>query len=110
MGKTRASSSKRPHIEESHQEEEEDLLQTYKAKFPILTHEEGTKFTIIKFREIIGCKYIPNSLLKDVGILESFDQLLTQCGIKRFVSMHEDTNVELTTEFYTTLDVNTKNS
>ena len=24
--------------------------------------------------------------------------------------MHEDTNVELTTEFYTTLDVNAKNS
>ena len=58
MGKTRASSSKRPHVEESHQEEE-DLSQTYKAKFPILTHEEGAKFTTIKFREIIGCKYIP---------------------------------------------------
>ena len=110
MGKTRRSSSKRPHIEESHQEKEEDLSKTYKAKFPILTHEEGTKFTTIKFRKIIGYKYIPNSLLKDVGMLESFDQLLTQCGLKRFVSMHEDTNVELTTEFYTTLDVNAKNS
>ena len=104
------SSSKRLHVEEAHQEEEEDLSQTYKAKFPILTHEEGAKFIIIKFREIIGCKYIPNSLLKDVGMLESFDQLLTQCGLKRFVSMYEDTNVELTTEFYTTLDVNAKNS
>ena len=110
MGKTRASSSKRQYIEESHQEQEEDLSQTYKAKFPILTHEEGAKFTTIKFREISGCKYIPNSLLKDVGILESFDQLLTQCCLKRFVSMHEDTNVELTTKFYTTLDVNAKNS
>ena len=48
--------------------------------------------------------------MKDVGILESFDQLLTQCCLKRFVSMHEDTNVELTTEFYTTLDVNAQNS
>ena len=84
MGKTRGSSSKRPHIEESDQEEEEDLSQTYKAKFPILTYEEGAKFTTIKFRKIIGCKYIPNSLFKDVGMLESFDQLLTQCGIKRF--------------------------
>ena len=110
MGKTRGSSSKRPHIEESHQEDEEDLSQTYKAKFPILIHEEGAKFTTIKFREIIGCKYIPNSFLKDVGMLESFVQLLTQCGLKRFVSMHEDTNIELTTEFYTTLDVNAKNS
>ena len=110
MGKTRGSSSKRQHIEEAHQEKEEDLSQTYKAKFPILTHEEGAKFTTIKFREIIGCKYIPNSLLKDVGILESFDQLLTQCGLKKFVSMHENTNVELTTEFYSTLDVNAKNS
>ena len=43
-------------------------------------------------------------------MLESFDQLLTQCGLKRFVSMYEDTNVELTTEFYTTLDVNANNS
>ena len=77
MGKTRASSSKRPYTKESHQEEEEDLSQTYKAKFPILTYEEGVKFTTIKFREIIGCKYIPNSLLNDVGMLESFDQLLT---------------------------------
>ena len=110
MGKTRELSSKRPHIEESHQEEEEDLSQTYKAKFPILTREEGAKFTIIKFRKIIGYKYIPNSLLNDVGMLESFDQLLTQCGLKKFISMHEDTNVELTIEFYTTLDVNAKNS
>ena len=97
MSKRRGSSSKRPHIEEAHQEEEEDLSQTYQAKFPILTHEEGAKFTTIKFREIIGCKYISSSLLKDVGMLESFDQLLTQCGLKRFISMHEDTNVELTT-------------
>ena len=60
MGKTKgfSYSSKRPHIEESHQEEEEDLLKTYKAKFPILTHEEVAKFTTIKFREIIGCKYL----------------------------------------------------
>ena len=68
MGKTRASSSKRPHIKESHQEEEEDISQTYKVKFPILTLEEGAKFTTIKFREIITCKYIANSLLKDVGM------------------------------------------
>ena len=65
---------------------------------------------IIKFRKIIGCKYITNSLLNDVGILESFDQLLTHCSLKRFVSIHEDTNAELTTEFYTTLEVNAKNS
>ena len=72
MGKTRGSSSKRPYVEEEHQEEE-DLSQTYKAKFPILTHEEGNKFTSIKFHEIIGCKYIPNSILTNVGILEEFD-------------------------------------
>ena len=58
----------------------------------------------------MGCKYIPNSFLNDVGMLESFDQLLTQCGLKKFVSMHEDTNIELTTKFYITLDVNAKNS
>ena len=55
MGKTRVSSSKRPHVEEAYQEEEEDLSKNYKAKFSILTHEEGAKFTTIKFREIIGC-------------------------------------------------------
>ena len=45
-----------------------------------------------------------------MGMLESFDQLLTQCGLKKFISMHEDINVELTIEFYTTLDVNAQNS
>ena len=67
MGRTKGSTSKRPHIEEQPQEEE-NLTKTYKAKFPILTHEEGAKFTLIKFREITSCKYVLNSLLKDVGI------------------------------------------
>ena len=111
MGKTRASSSKRPHVEEEqHQGEEENLSKTYKAKFLILTHEEGERLTTLRFREILGCKYIPNSLLNDVGMLQSFNQLLTQCGLIKFVSMHEDTIVDLVTEFYTTLEVNDKNS
>ena len=109
MGMTKGSSSKRPHVKEEHQEKE-DLSETYKAKFPILTHEEGNKFTSIKFHEIIGCMFIPNFLLNNVGMLEEFDQMLTQCGLKKFVSMHEATYVELITEFYTTLDVNEKNS
>ena len=96
-------------MEEKHQEEE-DLSETFKAKFPILTHEEGNKFTSIKFCEIIGYKYTPNSLLNNVGMLEEFDQMLTQCGLKKFVSMHEATYVKLITKFYTTLDVNEKNS
>ena len=111
MGKTRGSSSKRPHVEEEqHQVEEENLSKTYKAKFLILTHEAGERLTTLRFREILGCKYIPNSLLNDVGMLELFNQLLTQCGLMKFVSMHEDTIVDLVTEFYTTLDVNDKNS
>ena len=77
MRKTRASSSKRPHIEESSQEEEENLSKTYKAKFLILSHAEGTKLTTIRFREILGYKYIPNSLLNNVGMLQVFDQMLT---------------------------------
>ena len=109
MGKTRSSSSKRPHVEEEHQEEE-NLSKTYKAKFPILSHEEGARFSMIKFREITSCKYIPNSLLKDVSMLESFNKLMTQYGLKKFLSMHEDTYVDLITEFYTTLDVNSNNS
>ena len=36
--------------------------------------------------------------------------MLNQCGLKKFVSMHEDTYVDLVTEFYTTLDVNATNS
>ena len=43
-------------------------------------------------------------------MFDEFDQMLTQCGLKKFVSMHEATYVELITEFYTTLDVNEKNS
>ena len=88
MGKTRSSSSKRPHVEEEHQEEK-DLFQTYKAKFSLLSHVEGANFTIIKFREIVGCKYIPNSLLNDVGMHDSFDKMLTICGLMKFISMHE---------------------
>ena len=53
---------------------------------------------------------IANSLLNDAGMIESFNQLLTQCGLMKFVSMHEDTIVDLIIEFYTTLDVNVKNS
>ena len=41
---------------------------------------------------------------------ESFNQMLTSCGLKKFMSMHEDTYIELITEFYTTLDVNSNNS
>ena len=110
MPKTRVSSSKTPHIDESPQEEEENLSKTYKAKFLILSHAEGAKLTTIRFREIWGCKYIPNSLLNNVGMLQVFDQMLTQCGLKKFVAMHEDTYVDLITEFYTTLDVNERNS
>ena len=109
MGKTKGSSSKRPHVEEQPQEEE-DLSNIYKAKFPILTHEEGAKFSLIKFREITSCKYVPTFLLKYMGMLESFDKLLQQCGLKKFVSMHEDTYVDLIIKFYTTLDVNSINS
>ena len=69
MRKTRASSSKRPHIKETPQEEEENLSKTYKAKFLILSHAEGTKLTTIRFREILGCKYIPNFFLNNMGIL-----------------------------------------
>ena len=69
MLKTRASLSKRPHIEESPQEEEENLSKTYKAKFLILSYVEGTKLITIRFREILGCKYIPHSLLNNVGML-----------------------------------------
>ena len=72
--KTRASSSKRPHIEESPQEEEENLSKTYKSKFLILSHTKGTKLTTIRFREILGCKYIHNSLLNNMSMLQVFDK------------------------------------
>ena len=95
-------------MEEEHQGEE-DRSQTYKAKFPILSHEKGAKLTTVKFREIVGYKYIPNSLLNDVDMHDSFDKMLT-CGLKKFLSMHENTYVDLITEFYITLDVNPHNS
>ena len=110
MGKTKGSSSKRPHIEETTQEEEENLSKTYKAKFLILSHEEGARLTTIRFREILGCKYISQSLLNKIRMFDVFDKMLNQCGLKKFVSMHEDTYVDLVTEFYTTLDVNATNS
>ena len=58
----------------------------------------------------MACKYIPNTLLTKVGIFDEFDNMLSQCGLKKFVSMQEDTYVDLITEFYTTLDVNANNS
>ena len=36
--------------------------------------------------------------------------MLTQCGLKKFIAIHEDTYVDLITELYTTLDVNESNS
>ena len=43
-------------------------------------------------------------------MFDEFNQMLTQCGFKKFVSMHEPTYDKLIIEFYTTLDVNEKNS
>ena len=51
-----------------------------------------------------------NSLLTKVGMFDVFDNMLSQCGFKKFISMQEDTYVDLITEFYTTLDVNANNS
>ena len=86
------------------------MSKTYKAKFLILSHEEGATLTTIRFREILGCRYIPNSLLNNVGMFDVLDKMLNQCGLKKFISMHEDTYVDLITEFYTTLDVTENNS
>ena len=86
------------------------MSKTYDANFLILSHEEGARLTTIQFREILGCKYIPSSLLEKIGMLEPFNQLLNQCGLLKFVSMHENTIVDLIIEFYTTLEVNAKNS
>ena len=88
----------------------EVLQQTYQAKFPILSHDESARFTKNKFREMVAWKYIPTSLLNDVGMYDSFNQLLTNCGLKKFVSMHEHTFVDLNMEFYTTLNVNANDS
>ena len=87
MRKTRAFSSKRPFVEEPPQEEEDNLSKHYKAKFLILSHAKGTKLTTIRFREILACKYMPNSLLTKVGMFDVFDNILSQCGLKKFVSM-----------------------
>ena len=43
-------------------------------------------------------------------MLEPFNQMLNQYGLMKFVSMHEDSIVDLVTKFYTTLEVNAKNS
>ena len=104
MEKIKGSSSTRPR-RDNHDEEEpqvEDLQQTYKAKFSILTYDEGARFTKNKFREMVACRCIPTSLLNDVGMHDSFNQLLTNCGLKKFVSMHEHTFFDLNMEFYTT--------
>ena len=44
---------------------------------------------------MVVCKYIPTSLLNDVGMYDSFAQLLTNYGLRKFVSMHEHTFVDL---------------
>ena len=59
---------------------------------------------------MVACKYIPISLLNDVGMHDSFTQLLTNYGLKKFISMHEHTFVDLNMEFYTTLEVNANDS
>ena len=59
---------------------------------------------------MVACKYIPTSLLQDIGMHDSFTQLLINCGLKKFVSMHEHTFVDLNIEFYTSLEVNANDS
>ena len=59
---------------------------------------------------MVACKYIPTSLLQDVGMNDSFTQLLINCCLKKFVSIHEHTFVDLNMEFYTTLEVNANDS
>ena len=100
MGKTKGSSSSRPKRDDQDEEEHqvEDLQQTHLAKFPILSHDESARFTKNKFREMVACKYIPTSLLNDVGMHDSFNQLLTNCGLKKFVFIHEHTFVDLNME------------
>ena len=112
MGKTKRSSLSRPRRDDQDEEEtrEENLQLTCQAKFPILFHEEGARFTKNKFREMVACKYIPSSLLQDISMHDSFTQLLTNCGLKKFVSMHEHTFVDLNMEFYTSLEVNANDS
>ena len=88
--KTRASSSKRPLVEEIFQEEEDNLSKHYKAKFLILSHAKGAKLTTIRFREILACKYMPTTLLTKVGMFDVFDNMLSKCSLKKFVSMQED--------------------
>ena len=82
MGKIRSSSSKRLHVEEEYQEVE-DLSQTHKPKFPILSHEEGVKLTTIKFREIVGfeCSYFTKQAFGRGEVVDSsfrFVQARTQ--------------------------------
>ena len=103
MGKTKGSLSSRPRTDDQDEEEhqEENLQLTYQANFPILSHIEGDWYTNFKFREIVACKYIPTSLLQDVGMHDSFNQLLTNYGLTKFVSMHELIYIKLITEFYT---------
>ena len=78
--------------------------------FLILSYIEGDRFTKNKFRENISCKYIPTSLHQDISMHDLFNQLLTNCGLKKFVSMHEHTFVDLIMEFYTYLEVNANDS
>ena len=59
---------------------------------------------------MVVCKYIPTSLLQDVSMNDSFTQLLTNYGLKKFVSMYEYTFVDLNMEFYITLEVNANDS
>ena len=112
MGRTKGFSSSRlrrdDHDEEEHQEE--NLSLTYQVRFSILSHIEGDRFTSLKFREIISYKYIPNSLLQDVGMYDSFNQLLINYGLKIFISMLEPIYIELTAKFYTSLEVNHNDS
>ena len=88
----------------------EDLAPTYIANFLIYSQEEGDRFSSLKFWEIISCKYFPSSLLQKVGMHDSFTQLLTSCGLQKFVSIHEHTYVELIMEFYTSLEVKSNDS
>ena len=113
---SRASSSTHEQPEDQEKAEEYDyekgdnIAKTDGAPFPLLSMDEGARYIVLTNRDVVGCKYIPSKLLKDIQMLYSFKQLLTACGLKKFVSVHEPSYVDLVIEFYTSLDVNEKDS
>ena len=85
-----------------------DISSQFGATFPIFTQEEGKKFLNLSRRQIITPRLFNFDLLAQMGVRESIERMCVTLGWSKLVHSNFITYKELTLEFYTTLQFESK--